>query len=233
MQKIGFSNGALYKATDVTRPDAIRAIFSVAPDCIEIYAHDEPGRIDLADDYCHEVRRFARRSVHTPTNVRYGINDATAINLKKINKIYFDIGAELAVVHGETVDDWSVFDDSPMQLAIENGDNRKDVFKDVDSLRNFLIDHKNWKMVLDLNHCFANDPTMKLADDFIKNLGDKIAQIHLSGFAGFHEPLFQTRQSEIVQRCHRLNVPIIIESVLPNIESLKIEFDYIKDVLQK
>jgi len=231
MQKIGFSNGALYKATDVTKPQAIRDIYSVAPDCIEIYAHNEPGRMDISEEYCFEVKKFARRSVHTLTNIKYKRNGETAAILQKINKMYSDIGAELAVIHGETVDDWSVFDDSPMQLAIENGDNRKDVFKDVDSLRNFLIKHENWKMVLDLNHCFANDPTMKLADDIIKNLGHKIAQIHLSGFAGFHEPLFQTRQLEILRRCRGLDVPIVIESVLSGVEDLKTEYDYIMNNL--
>jgi len=215
----------MYKTTDVASPEYLGHVLSVAPDCLEVFV--QPGRMELSAEAVTTVGKFSRRSVHSPTHVRYGKTAESKNILEAVEKLYADIGAELVVIHPDLIDDVSVFDGSPMRLAVENMDNRKAAFRDVDSMRAFFDEHKDWGMVLDLNHCFTNDPTMKLAERFIEALGHKIAQIHLSGYAGFHEPLVETKQLEILNYCRGLNAPIVIESVMPRLEDLQNEYDYI------
>ena len=232
MHMIGFSNGTLYRVEDVASAATLGKFYSVAPDCVEIFAHSDPGRMGLSLAAAGVANKFARRSVHAPTHVRYGRTAESKALLKMVASLYAAIGAELVVIHPDVVDDWEVFNDFPMQIGVENMDSRKSSFRDVESMRSLFDQHENFKMVLDLNHCFTNDPTMKLAERFIETLGDKVGQIHLSGFAGFHEPLFQTKQLEILKYCRELNAPIVIESVLPDAADIKKEFDYIVENLK-
>ena len=74
---------------------------------------------------------------------------------------------------------------------------------------------------------------MKLATDLIAAFSDRIAQVHLSGFAVLHDPLFITRQMEIIKYCRQLKAPIVIESLMPRVEDLKNEYDYIVENLKK
>ena len=68
---------------------------------------------------------------------------------------------------------------------------------------------------------------------FIWNPGEFkniIKEIHLSGYETLHDPLYKTKQVEIIKYCRELNVPIIIESIFEEsdgIEGVKKEFDYI------
>ena len=93
-----------------------------------------------------------------------------------------------------------------------------------------FAENLNWKLVLDVNHCFTNDATFALTRDFYQRLGDRIVQIHLSGFQTLHEPLFLTRQKEIVYNIENSTVPIIIESILAPAD-LEREREYILKVL--
>lgn len=74
MNKIGFSNGTLYRVEDVASAETIGKFYSVAPDCLEVFAHSDPGRMRLAPDAVAVAKKFARRSVHAPTHIRYSQN---------------------------------------------------------------------------------------------------------------------------------------------------------------
>ena len=71
---------------------------------------------------------------------------------------------------------------------------------------------------------------MGLAKDFYSKFKDRIAQIHLSGYTGYHDPIFQTKQEEIIKAIQDFEVPIIIESVLAP-EDLEKERQYILKVI--
>ncbi|MHB8903535.1 MAG: hypothetical protein ACYC40_00295, partial [Patescibacteria group bacterium] len=137
--------------------------------------------------------------------------------------------------HPDLVDDWSVFNGIKINWAIENMDDRKNNFKNVEDLQTFFNEHQSWSLVLDVGHCNSNDKSMILANDLIKEFKDKIREIHLSGYKIFHEPLHQTQQIEIIKSCRELDVPIIIESTFElsdGVVGVKKEFDYIIENLK-
>jgi hypothetical protein len=109
-------------------------------------------------------------------------------------------------------------------------DDRKERYRDVKDLSAFFLEHPAWGLALDLGHCNANDKSMHLAGDLISNFKDKIREIHLSGYENFHDPLYRTRQAEIIHYCKMLNAPIIIESTfdaVDGVEGVKKELGYV------
>ncbi len=84
-------------------------------------------------------------------------------------------------------------------------------------------------MTLDLQHCFTNDPSGKLARDFQEICKDRIVEYHISGYAQpyLHHPLYQTQQEDIIDSLQYPHIPIIIESTMDNVNELEQEIDYI------
>jgi hypothetical protein len=229
MRKIGFSHGVLFKLHDVNKELNIRLLQNCGANAIEINCHSHK---DLAflPALLPYIQSFEHVSLHAPCDVRYDCNENTKILLKKLKNFYIRSGAELIVVHPDLVDDWSVFDKFKMKWAIENMDDRKKNFKDVNDLKLFFNEYREWSLVLDLGHCNSNDKSMILAEDLIREFQDRIVEIHLSGYKKFHDPLYRTKQTEIIKYCQNLAVPIIIESVFEvddGFEGVQEEFEYV------
>lgn len=226
---IGFSHGVLHKIHNVYTMQNIQLFLDSGCSAIEINYHK------IEDGYNFNkiiplVKNFQYISMHAPCDCRYGNNVKTRALLKLIESISLQINAELVVVHPDLVDDWTVFSNFRVQWAIENMDERKDAYKNVADLQRFFNKHYDWGLVLDLGHAKVNDKTMTLADDMIRNFRNKIWEIHLSGYETFHDPLYQTKQVDIIERCKQLDVPIIIESTFElsdGVEGVQGEFEYI------
>lgn len=178
------------------------------------------------------AKQYPRTSIHLPSDVRYANDDVTKAVLDKAFELYQAIGAELVVVHPDLIDSTELFGQYPMNFSAENMDCRNKAFKNVDDLKKFFEENDSWGMVLDLNHCFSNDPSMKLADEFIAEFRARIKQLHISGYAGYHEPLYQTQQLIILDYAKQLDVPMVIESTFDAIEEVKTEFEYITGYLR-
>jgi hypothetical protein len=229
MKPIGFTHGALHRLHDVYSADNLTLFKNCGCTGIEANCHT-PAEIDKLEKIIEYFNGFNRVSLHMPVGLVYRNDDETYNILSRLEKIYRKIGAELAVVHPDLVEDWKVFDGFAMNWAIENMDDRKTNFKNIADLQDFFALHDNWRLVLDVGHCKSNDPTMALADQFKKIFQNRIAEIHLSGYYVYHEPLHKTGQTEIIDACRGLDVPIIIEStfdVEDGVEALKKEFDFI------
>jgi hypothetical protein len=232
MNKIGFSHGVLYKIMDTYTKEAFDVYAAAGSEIIEIcFAKDY--EINKLPSIIPFVKNYSYRSIHLPSNVRYGNNAATKELLTKVMNFYRAISADLALVHPDIVDDWSVFDAFPLVWATENMDNRKRSHKNVDDIEHFFNRNSGWKLVLDLNHCYSNDTSMRLAEELIEKFRDKIAEVHLSGYTKYHEPLYQTKQEAILQFCRQTKAPIIIESTFTSPAEVEKEMDYIKNFLQK
>lgn len=230
MRLIGFCHGATFKILDHYLETNINLFKSVGCNAIEINCHSA-SEIDKLNDIEPLIRDFKYKSIHLPCDLKYRNDKITNELLPKIVGYYQKIGAKLAVLHPDLIEDVSVFTKySKVNWAIENMDDRKAKFKTVKDLKEFFDANKQWNFVLDVGHCNANDKTMKLADDFITELKDKIKEIHLSGYEIFHDPLHRTKQVEIIERCKELDVPIIIESTFEETDGtagVGKEFNYI------
>ncbi len=232
---IGFSQGVLFKLYDVNKDANIKLLKDCGSNAIEANCHHVSDAVFLPLLLEHiQAHDFDYISLHTPVNVRYGNNIETRALLEKLQEFYYQSDAKLIVVHPDLVDDWSVFEDFKMKWAIENRDDRKKNFKDQADLEKFFNEHPEWFLVLDLGHVNSNDKSMSLAKELIKLFGSRIAEVHLSGYEKFHDPLHRTKQIEIIECCKDLYVPIIIESVFElsdGLEGVKKEFDYILENL--
>jgi len=204
MRQIGFSHGVLFKMGDVYTTENMQWFLDCGCNAIEVNCHHAKEFSFLAN-IVSSVQNFDYKSIHAPVDVRYDDNQATKELLKKIENFYHEIEARLVVVHPGLVDDWKVFDNFKINWAIENMDDRQTNFKNTADLIEFFSQHNNWNLVLDLGHCNANDKTMILADDFISCFKEKIKEIHLSGYKFFHDPLYKTQQTEIIEYCKKMS----------------------------
>jgi hypothetical protein len=229
MRKIGFSHGVLFKVCNVYLKENIQLLKDCGSNALEVNCH-HVKEADQMDKIFPFIRSFDYLSLHAPCDTRYGNNQETRALLKKLEDFYIKSDMSLAVVHPDLVDDWEVFADFKINWAIENMDDRKEHFKNLPELKEFFNLHPNWSLVLDVGHCNANDKSMVLANELIVEFRNRIKEIHLSGYETFHDPLYRTRQTEIIDRCKDLEVPIIIEStfqISDGVEGVKKEFDYI------
>jgi len=231
MRKIGFSHGTIYKIIEKYQPSSIKIFKESGSNAIEICLYNA-SEVEQLANIKEEVLDFSYKSIHLPTqNIVYKNDIQTLELLDKIEKFYNEINASLVLVHPDLVEDWNVFDNYKINWAIENMDNRKNKYKTMEELKEFFSKNINWKLVIDLNHCYSNDKTMNIAEDIISLFNDKIAEIHLSGYIELHEPLFITKQDFIIDLCDKINVPIIIESIFDNIDDVKKEYEYINKKL--
>ena len=233
---IGFSTGFLYKTKNYDRVsiEAVKLIQSIGCNAIEFMTINRENLQKIFDNISRDkLKKFEFVSLHLPKGIfQEDKREETIEVLELVQKIHEKLKLNNVVIHPDEVSDWSVFSKFSFPFAIENMDNRKKTHKSINDMRKtFQI--TSAKMVLDVNHCFANDATMKLAQDFIKEFGDRMNEVHLSGFVDFHEPLFQTKQEEILNSVPGIELPIIIESGCENIEDAKKEIDYIKENLNR
>jgi len=229
MRNIGFCHSVLFKIYNVYTEKNIKLFLNCGCNAIEINCH-HVKEIELINDILPFIKDFNYISLHAPCDVRYDDNGETHTLLKKLETFYALANAQLIVVHPDLVDDWRVFNNSPMNWAIENMDNRKEHYKNVSDLKNFFLTNPSWNLVLDVGHCNDNDKTMILAGDLIAEFKDRIKEIHLSGYEVFHDPLYRTKQTDIIDYCHNLDVPIIIESTFTiedGLTGVEKEFNYI------
>ena len=227
--RLGFSTGALYK-THRTK-EALKTMRDLGYDTVEL-GFVKLNRIEegwLDEITREDLRGFKYVSFHAP-KFNYGKNEGTKSIFEKIEKINGIRKLDTVVFHPDPIEDLSVFKDVEFNVAFENMDDRKASHQKPEELEAILSQDKRFGLILDINHIYTNDKTMKLADDFYKKFGNKISQLHVSGYTGYHDPLFQTKQTEILKAIKNLNTPMIIESVVAP-EDLEKERNYILQII--
>ncbi len=229
--KIGFSTGCLYKTHDPLAPETFAVFRKMGCNAIEIAwnvgGFDELEKI--AKIKPEDLAGFEYVSIHAPSFDNFNETEIVAM-LQKLTEVNDRLKFKAVVLHPYETMNFDIFRQFDLPFMIENMDWRKDFGKYVDSLEN-IFSKFDAPMVLDLNHCYTNDPSMRLARDIAETFGGRIEEIHLSGFETFHEPLFKTKQTEILQSIPDKRLPIIIESGCENIKEAKKEFEYVKNFL--
>ena len=188
-----------------------------------------------------DLRSFRFRSIHAPcfsleagkkTKIFYKNDEKTRDVLDKVSWLVENTRADLVVFHPDLVEDWLVFKKYNLPLAVENMDSTKNKYKSAEDIKE-LFEAVDAKMVLDLNHCFTNDQTNELAKEMLATFSERIKEIHLSGFDKYHEPLYQTKQDEIINLINRKDVPIILEGFCQTLDEYKKEFQYVTEKIGK
>lgn len=228
--KIGFSTGTLYRSQD-TR-EALLSIKNIGSRWLELGV----GKIErLAEGWLEKIqpddlKEFDYVSLHAPI-VPYGHNDQTRFVLDTITRFHTTIRRlDRVVIHPDPVEDFSVLASAGLPIGLENMDWRKASYRQPQAFLPLFDRFPDWRLVLDVNHIFTNDPTMNLAKEFYRLLGSRITQIHVSGFRTFHDPLYLTGQNQIVEAIEHPDVPLIVESLLSPGDLVK-ERDYLTEIL--
>lgn len=225
---IGFSTGFLHKEISPTSIRALEICRTVSTEAIEINCIGglhENGHSASLIGAC-DVSGFRQVSLHSPSKVRYGNDASTRDLLAEIQKMCLAIPVKVVVFHPDLVDCWEIFSEFDIPYAFENMDHRKTFGKSVSDLR-YVFSRCDSGFVLDLNHCYSIDPTMATARELIERFGDRLCEIHLSGFAGYHELLCDTLQTGIMDAMPDLDVPIILESGCESVTDVRREYEYV------
>ncbi len=225
---LGFSTGALHK-TQLSLVDRLALMHSLGCNAVELGSIRKDDFIKtefLSEEVRNMLKNFDYVSVHSP-KLSYRKDNETLGILDKIELLHYLRPLDLVVFHPDQIVDFSVFDLVSFPVGFENMDSRKSFGRNPEDLDPIFARNTPFKFVLDMNHILSNDPTLQLAKCFLDRFRDRLVQIHLSGYVGYHEPLFMTRQTELIRLAYSLNVPIIIESVLRP-EQLFLEKDYIE-----
>jgi sugar phosphate isomerase/epimerase len=192
--------------------------------------------IELSPDHWRSATKellkdFKYVSVHAGAKFSYDHSDETFKEMKDLEDKHKEIGFKCVVVHPPFMKDWSVLKNYDLPWVVENMDNTNTMGTTPEEVLEYTRE-AGCNVVLDLNHCFTHDPTMKLADKFYEVLGDRIVELHIGGYKdkdNRHIPLHESKQVEILK--HVKDLPAIIEIDRGNKESLKAEFEYMKKML--
>ena len=208
-------------------------------DILNFYKQIGCKAVEISQNHLLEVDKsmvsdFGYVSTHARTDLLYQDNEDSHSELKKLESKHNEIGFKCVVIHPDRVKDWSIFSSYKIPWAIENMDNRNSIGKTQEEIHKLII-QTDFNAVIDLNHCFTNDKTMKNANEFYEILKDKIVELHISGYRdstdeGRHIPLYETKQNEILNAVK--NIPTIIEIDSGTKESIEKEFNFVKQKLE-
>ncbi|MFA4941524.1 MAG: hypothetical protein WC582_02930 [Patescibacteria group bacterium] len=229
--RLGFSTGCFYQFIHPLSEEAISVCRDFGFNAIELSV-DSINDVELLEKITKgSLANFKYISIHGP-----GHDAMSAVDEKEhkrvlniFQEVYKKIKFDCLVLHpGEWIADWEIFKNYSLPIAFENMDWRHKIASDVASLKE-IFSGKNFKMVLDLNHCYTQDSTMELSADIYKEFKNIIKHYHLSGIGeSDHDPLYRSQGRKIIDAIPDLNLPIIIECKLKNLEDARKEGEYVK-----
>lgn len=182
---LGFSTGCLYKSK-LTLVEIINLIKDIETDAIELNF----GRVDeflsLSEsdlfDITKAISSFKDVSIHAPfRDIEYDLNSRDL--LTRLKDFAAKISAKYVVFHPDTIANGGVIEGIlGMDAAIENMDKNKLFGKSAVDLDILFRQMPSASFVLDLNHVFTLDSSMKLANIFFEKYQSRIAAYHISGY---------------------------------------------------
>jgi sugar phosphate isomerase/epimerase len=224
---LGFNTGRPEKFTWSDKIDIFKELHATA---IEFSCMDDKRWELMKELKADDIKFFKYVSIHAPTERDFIDDSETHSILEKIEQASKKFDVDHVVFHPHEIKDWNIFNKYSFSVAIENMDTSKQSCRSVEDLIN-IFKKQDIKMVLDVNHCYANDNSLKLAREMYKNFRELIVEIHLSGYSSNHDRLYETKQAEIIKAIQDTEAPIIIESPMRNRQDIMREFNYIKNNL--
>ena len=236
---IGFSNGDFYRlySNDNERfSNRYINLYKVnnKANAIELHCLNEKCLDYLLNENNIDFSSFKYVSLHAP-DLEYQNDETSNRIFYKLVNLYKKYKIQNIIFHIDKVKDWEVFlNYKILPISIENMDNNKKFGKSINDVK-MVLDKYNFNLTLDLQHCFVNDESMKLAIDFQELFKERIVEYHISGYQKIylHYPLFKLSQDQIIDSLKYKNIPIIIESTFDKIGEEEKELKYITERLNK
>ncbi|PJE51002.1 MAG: hypothetical protein COV29_01855 [Candidatus Yanofskybacteria bacterium CG10_big_fil_rev_8_21_14_0_10_36_16] len=235
--RVGFSTGCLYQDVPNIK-DALRVIRNLGCNAVElnfIKAKDltlETVKTLDPDDF----EGFDYVSLHAPSSgVVYEMSKPTDEIFLKIHLVNDIRKLDNVVFHPDTLVHPDILLRLGINYSLENMDKRKKDRRYPQELLPLMLCLSNAGFVFDINHALSIDRVnlwmRYINENAGSTFGERLRHVHLSGYQGYHDPLFKTGQRNLVEEVAKLShVPIIIESVV-GLNEIEREFQYVLDVL--
>jgi sugar phosphate isomerase/epimerase len=190
---------------------------------------------NLSQELKRLLSSFSFVSIHAPSGgFLYGSNSETKATISFLKKICRQCPIKAIALHPDTIDDFPLLNQSGLPFVLENMDKNK---RFGTSLADFekLKRKCSFGYVLDIEHAYENDPSMHLAGEFIKLMGNRIRYFHVSGMTEKcnHSLVYLSENKKEIMGLlnQNPNVPRILEGILAgNIEEkIACELDFIRD----
>ncbi len=211
--QVGFSTGC-FGNQSISLFERVSSISSITTDTIELNL-GLPGRLKefITDELKVLMKKFSYISIHAPSNGYYGSTDEAEWILKRLENLSSELNINTIVFHPDTPFDWSeTAKRFKGKAAIENMDKTKMFGTTVENLNDIFSQAPSLGFVLDLNHIYTLDPTMKLTANFFSAFSDRLRHFHVSGYGKEpHDFLSVTKEAEILTALPSFNYPIIDE----------------------
>lgn len=228
---IGLSSGNFHRIYPETENNSLLRGFESWKkeygNAIEIHCPNEKV-IDYFLDKNFNLSSFEFISVHAPNISQKKDRDVVKL-LSKLEAVKEKYRISNFVFHIEEGVNFDLLSNAAIPVSIENMDANKSTGRFVNEIKDVILKY-NFNITLDLQHCYTNDKSMKLAQHFHSEFFEKIAEYHISGFKvkHSHAPLFLTKQDNIIHSVAKKNIPIIIESTFDKLIDAEKELEYIK-----
>jgi hypothetical protein len=183
MTEIGFSTGCLHR-TKLTLAEKISFFKLVGAEAIELCFASLTELINaaLSPTALKILKSYDCVSIHSPWNIRYGLNHQTDEALEKIKELYQLLPIRGIVVHPHKVDDFLRLGSLNLPFLLENLDNRNKTFGTPPEHFEKLKRDYDFGFLLDVQHAYTHDPSMSLTKELLDAIvGGTLTQATLNG----------------------------------------------------
>ncbi len=235
MENIGFTTGSLY-LSEMLLEQRVKLYHKLGANALEI-SFTTPNHLleyTLSKEKIKDICKFESISIHAPwKEIRYHSDANTDKTLKRLEFLCDKLPISGIVLHPDTIDNFTRLNKTKLPLLIENMDKRRKLWTHPEQFKDLKRKY-NFGFVLDIQHAYEHDPTMQLAEEFIRVMGDRLKHIHVSGHTKtkIHAPVHLAENKEAINKILKLGikVPKILEGILTENISNTItnELEYIK-----
>jgi len=239
MANVGFSTGCLYRS-EMPFEKIIMLYQSSGADAIEL-SFATPEKLleyQLPEEAIKCAKNFEYVTIHAPwKEVRYGSKNSDEI-VEKLRFLCDKLPVDGIVLHPDTIDDFKRLNESGLPFLLENMDKRKNYGTRPEQFKELKRKY-DFGFVLDTQHAYEHDPSMKLAEELVQVMGNRLKHMHVSGYAEseIHVPVHLAINRTEITKILKLgvNVPKILEGlVLENVEGpMKNELEYVRSYERK
>ena len=236
MVNVGFSTGVFYN-TNMKLVDRLRLFNSKGADCVELGlgTNNELMEFNLNLEMYHELQMFKSVSIHAPWDINYEFNSQTIESLTRLKNINNRFNVTGFVFHPNKFIRYELLEEMNIPILIENMNSRNE-FKTTPEYFDIMKSNYRFGFVLDLEHVYENDSSMKLAYELIEVMGNRLKHLHVSGskFNITHHPLYDSDNKEMIQEVLKdprlIQYPRISEGIISeNLEfNVKKELAYLR-----
>ncbi len=211
MRLVGFSTGALAFADFRRGLDMLAGTSAKAVELSALRSAELDPLVDSLDGL--DLGPFSYVSVHAPAGIDSRDERHVVERLQEVAARGWPI-----VVHPDSIHEPSLWKGLGQLVCIENMDRRKPIARTCDELRIWFDRLPDARLCFDLAHARQIDPTMTETYLILRELGDRLTEVHLSevNSASKHEPISHAAMLAYRQIASLIPtpVPVILESIV-------------------